>query len=70
MTGGSYGIGRYTAIRLTQEGASVAITDPQDEVGKKLVEKISSFNEKAHYWHLDVSQESAVQTVFNQVQNQ
>lgn len=69
VTGGSYGIGRYTSIRLAQEGASVAITDTQDEVGKKLVEKISNFNGKAHYWHLDVSQESAVETVFNQVQD-
>lgn len=70
VIGGSYGIGRYTSIRLAQEGASVAITDTQDKVGTKLVEQIRNLNGEAHYWHLDVSQESAVETVFNQVQNQ
>lgn len=60
VTGGSLGIGRAAAIRMAQEGASVAIADVQDEAGKALVSEIIDSGGTAKYWHCDVSSEQSV----------
>lgn len=52
ITGGASGIGAATARRLAEDGATVIITDIQDEMGGKLAEEIG---EKAVYRHLDVT---------------
>lgn len=67
VTGGALGIGRATCILLAKEGAKVAVTDILDEEGKALMEEINNDGGEAQYWHLDVSQESAVKQVFTEV---
>ncbi|MDF1572887.1 MAG: glucose 1-dehydrogenase [Bacteroidales bacterium] len=67
VTGGSLGIGREGCRKLAQEGATVAITDIADEEGQELKQEIENEGGKAAYWHLDVSDEDAVQKVFSRV---
>ena len=59
VTGGSSGIGAACAERLAQEGASVVITDVQDEKGAALVDAIAGAGGKARYFHHDVTREDA-----------
>lgn len=54
ITGSAQGIGEETAIVLAREGATVIVSDIQDEKGKKVANKIGS---RALYLHLDVSNE-------------
>ena len=67
VTGGSHGIGKSACQILAKEGAKVAITDVKDEDGKQVTKDIQQAGGTAEYWHLDVSQAAAVETVFNQV---
>lgn len=52
---------------LAQEGAKVAVTDVKDHDGKDVAEAIQNDGGTAEYWHLDVSQEAEVKTVFQQI---
>jgi NAD(P)-dependent dehydrogenase (short-subunit alcohol dehydrogenase family) len=67
VTGGSLGIGKATCHLLAQEGAKVAITDIKDEAGRQVAQDIQKGGGEAEYWHLDVSQEAAVESVFGQI---
>ncbi len=40
LTGGAHGIGRATAIRFAEAGASVAVCDVQEDMGKETVSLI------------------------------
>lgn len=70
VTGGALGIGRATCKALASEGAVVAVTDIQDEDGKKVVEEITEAGGTAEYWNLDVSSESEVKDVFSAIKDQ
>lgn len=59
VTGGASGIGRATALRLAEEGASVLVTDIQDEAGETVATEIRSKGGRALYRHHDVSDEAA-----------
>ena len=65
VTGGSHGIGKSACKMLAQEGAKVAVTDVKDHDGKDVAEAIQNDGGTAEYWHLDVSQEAEVKTVFS-----
>jgi NAD(P)-dependent dehydrogenase (short-subunit alcohol dehydrogenase family) len=67
VTGASLGIGRACAKMLAAEGAAVAVTDVLDDDGRAAVEEICQSGGTAAYWHLDVSDESAVEAVVQQV---
>lgn len=67
VTGGSLGIGKATCLRLAEEGASVAITDIDDTEGQLVRDEIERRGGVASYWHLDVTDEAAVQQVFDEV---
>lgn len=67
VTGGAVGIGRATSILLAREGASVAVTDIQDEAGAAVVREIEDAGGTARYWHMDVGEEAAVAGVFREV---
>lgn len=67
VTGGALGIGRAACLRLAEEGASVAVTDLNDDKGREVVQEITDLGGTARYWHLDVSSESEVQRVFAEV---
>jgi NAD(P)-dependent dehydrogenase (short-subunit alcohol dehydrogenase family) len=57
VTGGASGIGRGTAERLAQEGATVVLTDIQDALGEEVVAGILKSGGKAEYRHQDVTDE-------------
>jgi len=67
VTGGAYGIGRATCLRLAEEGAKLAITDIEDDEGRHLRDGIREQGGTAGYWHLDVTDEKAVEKVFDEV---
>lgn len=67
VTGGASGIGRATCLRLAEEGGRVAITDIQDEEGEALRDEILGQDAMAGYWHLDVTDEAAVEKVFDAI---
>ncbi len=67
VTGGAKGIGKATCLRLAEEGARVAITDIDDDDGKRLRDEIGRKGGTARYWHLDVTDEDAVDRVFGEV---
>lgn len=67
VTGASLGIGRACAKLLAQNGASVAMTDVDDEAGRQVVEEVKANGGVAEYWHLDVSDEEQVRQVTSEV---
>lgn len=59
VTGGASGIGRACAERLARDGASVVVTDLQDDKGAETVEAIRKAGGEASYLHHDVTSEQA-----------
>ena len=59
VTGGASGIGAACAEVLAREGASVVITDVQDEKGRALADAIIRAGGQAFYYHHDVTSEEA-----------
>lgn len=66
VTGGASGIGAATCKKLAEEGANVAITDIQDEAGRKLEEQIDK-DGTARYWTMDVTDEDQIKQVFSEI---
>lgn len=64
VTGGALGIGKESAQLLARHGAKVAVTDINDEKGKKAAAEIEAAGGIGKYWHLDTSQEDNVAEVF------
>jgi NAD(P)-dependent dehydrogenase (short-subunit alcohol dehydrogenase family) len=64
VTGGALGIGRAIALRMNEEGASVAVLDVLDAEGAELVSQLPG---PARYWRCDVSRETEVARVFAEV---
>ncbi|HMP62604.1 MAG TPA: SDR family NAD(P)-dependent oxidoreductase, partial [Phenylobacterium sp.] len=58
VTGAASGIGRACAERLAAEGATVILTDLQDEAGAAVVEAIGAASGSARYLHQDVTDEA------------
>ncbi len=67
ITGSALGIGRETAVLLALNGAKVAVTDVLEKEGRLLAEEINGSGGLAKFWHLDVTNEKEVETVFDQV---
>lgn len=67
VTGAAHGIGRATAITLAREGAKVAVTDVDGQACRDVVGEIEGVVGTAHPWTLDVSDESQVRRVTNEV---
>ncbi|MCC5872348.1 MAG: glucose 1-dehydrogenase [Gammaproteobacteria bacterium] len=59
ITGGASGIGRGCAARLAGEGATVIISDIQDELGNETAEAITAAGGTCTYLHHDVTSEDA-----------
>lgn len=69
VTGGSHGIGAATCKALAREGTAVAVTDVLDDDGRMIAEHINSTGGNARFWHLDVTDEAAVEHVLGEVAN-
>ncbi len=67
VTGAALGIGRATAALLAREGAAVAITDVLDREGEELAADLRHQGREARFWHLDVTDEAQVESVFHSV---
>jgi NAD(P)-dependent dehydrogenase (short-subunit alcohol dehydrogenase family) len=67
VTGAAMGLGEACALRLGEEGASLALFDVQDDAGTALVEVLQSRGVAARYWHVDVSSEASVQAAIDGV---
>ena len=67
ITGAALGLGRATALRMAEEGASVALLDVLDAEGLELVEMLRGQGLSAAHWHCDVSSEREVQAVMQKV---
>lgn len=70
ITGAALGIGKAAALLLAREGASVAVTDINDEAGKEVVEDIRRTGGTAEYWSLDTIHEDNVRAVFTEIVEQ
>jgi 3(or 17)beta-hydroxysteroid dehydrogenase len=58
ITGGASGLGAASAKLLAREGASVAITDLNDEAGRALCAELTAGGAQAAYYHHDVTHEA------------
>jgi NAD(P)-dependent dehydrogenase (short-subunit alcohol dehydrogenase family) len=67
VTGGASGIGRSCAELLAKEGATVVVTDIQQDMGQALVSQILESGGKAVYLQHDVTDEEAWITVITHV---
>jgi len=67
ITGAGLGLGRATAIRMAEEGASVAILDVLDKEGSALAAELAARGLAARFWHCDVSWEAEVEQVMDEV---
>ena len=65
ITGAALGLGYAIAVRMADEGASVAILDLHDEAGEALAADLRNRGFKARYWRCDVSREAEVAQVFD-----
>src|SRR5262245_1600754 len=62
ITGGASGMGRATALRFLNEGASVVVADLNDANGKEFLESASAagFAKKVRFARTDVAEETDV----------
>ncbi|MFE0500025.1 SDR family NAD(P)-dependent oxidoreductase [Lysobacter soli] len=67
VTGASLGIGHACALRMAEEGATVALFDVHDELGIALAQRLGDAGMPAAYWHVDVSSEHSVQSAIDAV---
>ncbi|MGE3807531.1 MAG: SDR family NAD(P)-dependent oxidoreductase, partial [Gemmataceae bacterium] len=67
VTGAASGIGRATALLLSQEGATVVVADIAAEPGQQVVEEIARNDGKAVFHALDVSQEVSWKELIDKV---
>lgn len=67
VTGAALGLGRATAVRMAEEGASVAVLDMLDEAGQTLISELDGRGLAARFWHCDVSREAEVERVIGEV---
>ena len=60
VTGGTGGIGRETARRFLERGATVELWDRDAKAGKSLLEEWSEYEDRIHFEKVDVSSYKAV----------
>ena len=69
VTGGASGIGRGSALLLAKEGATVVVSDIQDDMGKDTVTAIKKAGGDAIYLRHDVANEDAWVSVIGEIKN-
>jgi len=68
ITGGGQGIGKATALRFAEEGASLAIVELNEEAGKSVVSEIEGMGQKAIFVQADVSKTDQAVAMAEEVQ--
>jgi NAD(P)-dependent dehydrogenase (short-subunit alcohol dehydrogenase family) len=66
VTGAALGIGCATAIKMAEEGASVALLDTNGE-GRTVAANLVARGFEARFWNLDVSRERDVEATLDEV---
>jgi NAD(P)-dependent dehydrogenase (short-subunit alcohol dehydrogenase family) len=69
ITGGSSGIGKYTAIELAKKGASVVIAGRNEKAGFEVENEINKFHGKAAFIQTDVTKEMQVMNLVQKAVN-
>ena len=69
VTGSAQGMGLAIAKALSDEGASVVITDVNDEQIKKTVDALKEENRKASGYRMDVTNRENVSEVFDRIKS-
>ena len=67
ITGAAVGLGRATAIRMAEEGASVALLDVREADGLELIEMLRERGLPVAWWRCDVSSEAEVQQTMAEI---
>jgi NAD(P)-dependent dehydrogenase (short-subunit alcohol dehydrogenase family) len=67
VTGGASGIGRATAMRFAEEGATVAVVDVAEDAGSQTVQAITEMGGEAKFYRADVSSEDDWKTLVEDV---
>ncbi|WP_374514907.1 SDR family NAD(P)-dependent oxidoreductase [Brevundimonas sp.] len=67
VTGAAVGLGRAAAIRMAEEGASVAVLDVNESAAEALAAELAARGLGAASWRCDVSREAEVQRVLDEV---
>lgn len=70
VTGSSMGIGQKIAEDLAERGATVVVCDLEEKLGRSVAETIKQKGGQATFVRLDVTDETEVKTVFNQITSQ
>ena len=67
ITGGGQGLGRTMAISLAKSGANIALIDLNEDLLQESAALIEQEGVKVRYYIANVSVESAVETIFSQI---
>lgn len=67
VTGATSGIGKATALLLSNRGAKVIIAARREKQGKEVVDEINSTGGFAEFMNLDVTDENNVRDVINKI---
>ena len=67
VTGGAHGIGRATAVRFAETGASVAVCDVREDEGRETVSRIEAAGGRALFVRCDVTSAADCQAAVSQV---
>jgi NAD(P)-dependent dehydrogenase (short-subunit alcohol dehydrogenase family) len=67
VTGSAQGLGKAIATKLAQNGARLFICDVNDKEGEATVASLKEQNLKAHYVHLDVTDEESWVSLYKEV---
>lgn len=67
VTGAGSGIGKGTSEMLASEGATVVVTDINEESAKKVSDEINNKGGKSTYFQLDVTQYDAISNMAEQI---
>ncbi|GAB3812141.1 SDR family NAD(P)-dependent oxidoreductase [Pontibacter rugosus] len=70
VTGASSGIGKATALQYAREGASVVVSDVQEDKGQEVVEEIKQFGGKAIFVKADVAKPEDCENLVKQTVKQ
>jgi len=69
VTGGGSGIGRATALRLAQEGATIAVVDIDEEGGRETARQIDATGGIAGFFRADVTSAEDMRKLFEAVES-